>query len=266
MAAMSSTVSNSFMVRTRNSWPRSVRRPPDRLMFAACRRWPSPCTLMFNCDSRSWSTFDRDLVLEAAAHQDGGDAQHRVEALLDHVLGEPPEFLQMADLRSGSAILQHDRGAHDGIEVGVQAQDRRPLDVQRQLHEVELLAHLDRGVGHVRAPRELEHHVRSFRGRDRVHAAQAVDDADAFLETTGDLFLDFGRRRAFEIRAHGEGRVRQVRQEVQAEAVQGQAAEQRHRQGRHGHGDGPCDGGSDHAHCWFRCLRACSAAGLRDRG
>ena len=191
---------------------------------------------------------DRHFVLVAAADQHGGNARHRIQALLHHLLGEAAQLLQRGDAVVLRRFHQRDGGADDGVEVRIQAQNGRAFDVQRQLHEVQFLAHLHGGVVHVRAPGELQHQIRAFGGGNRVHAAHAVDDANALFEAPGDLLFHLAGRRALEVGAHGEGRIGEFRQQIQAQPVQGQAAEKGHGQGRHGDGDAPGHRSGDDAH------------------
>ena len=203
----------------------------------------------------------RNLVLVAAAHQHRSHAKHGIEALFHHVFGVAAQRLQgrrvfpAGSLHSSDWLaLQHDGGAHDGVQIRVQPQDGRPLDVQRQLRQIQLLAHFHGGVVHIRAPGELEHQIGTFRGRNGVHPPQAVDHAHALFQPPRDLLLHLRRRRALEIRAHRERGIRQLRQQIQPEAIQRQGAKQRHRQGGHRHRDAPSNGSGDDAHG----LRSCS--------
>ena len=159
---------------------------------------------------------DLDLVLVAAADLDGGRAFDGLEVRLEAVFGEAGA----ADFRRsttglGRAFVEQ-REPHDGLARRVEAQQQRSLGLERQLQQVELLAHVDAREVHVRAPEELERHVGLAGARHRAHLAHVADDADRFLDRPRDEVLDLERRGARQLGADRERRVGEVRQQVRA--------------------------------------------------
>ena len=219
-------------------------RPPERLTFSARMRRVTVSIDRPSCASFCWSTKHLHLVFVAAADLDRGRTFDRLEVRLQPVLGEAPQRLEPVDAVVAPACRPSSRNARrmHGLARRVEAQQQRPLGLERQLQQVELLAHVDAGEVHVRAPDELERHVRLAGARDRAHLAHVADDADRFLDRPRDQRLEFERRRAGQLGADRERRIGEVGQQVQLEARQRHEAEQR--DGDRAHDDRSRAGGS----------------------
>ena len=161
-----------------------------------------------------------DLVFEAAADLDRGDAGDWFETLLQFVVGEAAQLLEFCLARTGSGARTAESEPDDRIGGRVEAQQDRLLRLQRQAQDVELVARFEAGLLHVRAPGELEDHVGLAGARDRVDLAHVLDHAERFLDRLRDQVLDLDRRRALVLGAHGQGRIGQIRQQVDLEPGQ----------------------------------------------
>ena len=159
------------------------------------------------------------LVLVAAAHLHGCGALDGLEIRFQPVLREPAQRFQTLDGVVALRLVEEGQ-AHDRLARRVEAQQQRTLRLERQLQQVELLADVDPGEIHVRAPDELEDHVRLPRPGDGANLADVADDPDRFFHGPRDQVFDLERRRARELGAYRERRVREVGQEVELESRQ----------------------------------------------
>ena len=204
---------------------------------------------------------DLDLVLVAAAHLDGRRAVDRLEVRLQAVVGKAAQGLQaldaagLAGIRLGELVGVHERVAHDRFGRGIEAQQDRAARLERQLQQVDLLAHVDAREVHVRAPGELEDHVGLAGARHGPHGADIADDADGLLDRPRDERLEFQRSGARQVRAHRQRRVGEVGQQVQLQARQRHEAEQDDRDRHHQDRDAAPRGELDDLH---RALAAVS--------
>jgi hypothetical protein len=192
---------------------------------------------------------DLHLVLVATAHLDGRRPLDGLEVRLEPVVREAAQGLQAIDgvarCALGGVVK---REAHHRFAGRVEAEQERALGLERQLQQVELLAHVDAGEIHVGAPDELQRHVGLTGTRHGPHLAHVADDADGFLDRTGDERLEFERRRAGEFGADGQRGVGEVGQEVQVEPRQRHQPEKRDRHGAHDDGHAPPDREVDQLH------------------
>ena len=93
------------------------------------------------------------------------------------------------------------------------------------MQDVELVAHVEPGLIHVRAPGEFQDHVGLTSARNRMDLAQVLDHADCFFDGLGNEVFHFQRRGTFVFRAHGQRRIAQVWQQVDLESVKRDHAE-----------------------------------------
>jgi len=194
---------------------------------------------------------DLDLFLEAAHHLDGGHAVHRLQVLLQLLLGEEPEHAQVGQ------PLQPD--AHDGVAGRVEPQDHGFFGVTGQLHEVELLPYIQHRQVHVGVPVEFQDDLGLSRSRDRADPGEAGDHTDSLLDRLRDQVLDFLRRGVGVGGVDGQGRVGDVGQQVERQAVERDDPEQDHRHHEHGHGDGSRDRAADIVHDSLLFVGSCCA-------
>ncbi len=187
-----------------------------------------------------------DLVLVAAAHLDRGGARHGLEIRLQTIFGEAPEKLEplfAVDWSSAVGVnLLEQCEAHHRLGRGIEAQQQRALRFERELQQVELLAHLDARQIHVRAPDELQGHVRLTGTRYGTHLADIANDPDRLFDRSCDQVLDLQGCSPDELRAHGERRIGEIGQEIHFQARQRYKAEQRDRHHAHDDGDAPASG------------------------
>ena len=187
------------------------------------------------------------LVLVAAAHLHGGGALDGLEIRFQPVLREPAQGFQTLDRILARRLVEEGQ-SHDRLARRVEAQQQRALCLERQLQQVELLADVDPGEIHVRAPDELEDHVRLSRPGDRANLADVADDPDRFFHRPRDQVLDLERRRARELGAYRERRVREIGQKVELESRQRHEPEERDRHRAHDDGHAAADRKIDQLH------------------
>ncbi len=241
-----------------------------------------------DAEARQLLLVDRhvDLVLEAAADLDRGDARDGLDALLQIIVGEAAQLLQLDFARGDGrarrrcfrvlgrrgvsrcrcATVGGQTEPQDRIGRRIEAQQQRLLRFERQLQRVELVAHLEAGHVHVGAPGELEHDIGLAGARYRMHLAHVLDDADGLFDRLADQVFDFQRRGTFVFGAHRQRRVRQIRQQVDLESGESDQAEQHHRQRQHADGDAPARGQLRQTHdpdsgAFARTCAACACAG-----
>ncbi|MBV6417258.1 MAG: hypothetical protein CMLOHMNK_01904 [Steroidobacteraceae bacterium] len=191
---------------------------------------------------------DVHLVFEAAAHLDRRRSFGCLEGGFQAVVGEAAQRLQPLVARSAGSGEVDECEAQHGFGRRVEAQEQRPARVERQLQQVEALAHLDAREIHVGAPDELEHDIRLPGARNGAHTAHIADGAGRLFDRARDQVLDFERRRARQFGADRQRRVRQVGKQVDLEARQRDDTEQRHGDGRHRDRDAAAQGEIDDAH------------------
>jgi hypothetical protein len=240
--AICSTLSNSFSVRTRKRCVPCSSRPPDRLTFSA--RMRRVTTSIESAQLCELLLVDEDLhfVLVTATHLDCSRTFDRFEVGFQPVLGKASQRLEPLDaVGAGRGAFVHQREAHDRFARRVEAQQQGPLGFDRQLQQVELLADVDARDVHVRAPEELERHVRLARARNRTHLADVADDAHGLFDGPRDQRLEFQRRRAGQFRADRDGGIGEVGQQVQLEPRERHEAEQGDGDGEHHDGDAAFD-------------------------
>ena len=108
---------------------------------------------------------DLDLVLVAAADLDRRGAVDGLEIRFQAIIREAAQVLEPIDAAGvaagapGIVIGVHECQAHDRLGGWIEAQQDRPAGLDRQLQQVDLLAHVDAREVHVRAPGELQDHV-----------------------------------------------------------------------------------------------------------
>jgi len=132
---------------------------------------------------------------------------------------------------------------HDRISRRIEPQQHRLLRLERELQDVELVAYVQVGLVHVRAPGELEDYVGLARARDRMDLAQILDDADRFFDRLRNEVLHLERCRTFIFGADGQCRIAQVGQQVDLESGKRDQAEQYECQRDHADGDASARGG-----------------------
>src|SRR5438445_4437170 len=181
---------------------------------------------------------DVDLVFQTAADLDGGDAGCGFKTLFQLVVRETTQLLErgLVDRATVSLGILRQRQADDRIGRRIETQQHGLLRLERQLQRVELVAHVEAGLVHVRAPGKFKHDVGLARARDRMDLAQVFDHADCLFHRLRNEVFDFERRRAFIFGAYGQRRIGQVRQQVHLKAEQRDHAEQY--EGNRDHADG----------------------------
>ena len=220
-------------------------RPPERLTFSSPQPPRDRVDRQVELRQLLLVHEDLDLVLVAAADLDRRGAVDRLEVGLEAVVGEAAQALQpldaagLAGVRLRELVGVDEGVAHDRFGGRVETQQDRPARLERQLQQVDLLAHVDAREVHVRAPGELEDHVGLAGARDRAHRADVPDDADRLLDRAGDERLELERRGARQVRAHRQRRVGEVGQQVELQARQRDEAEQHDRDRHHQDGDAP---------------------------
>ena len=230
------------------------RRPPERLTFSSRSRSRDHVDREVELCELLLVHEDLDLVLVPAAHLDRGGAVHRLQVRLQPVVGEAAQALQPLDaagfVRGGlRELVGVDEGvAHHRLGRRVEAQQDRAARLERQLEQVDLLAHVDAREVHVRAPGEFEDHVGLARARHGTYRAHVADDADGLLDRARDQRLELERGGAGQVGADREGRVGEVGQEVELQPRQRYEAEQDDRDGHHQDGDAPPRGELDDFH------------------
>ena len=172
--------------------------------------------------------FNADLLLQAAHHLDGRDSFGGLQALLQLLVGQ---IAQPAE-----AHLTPELQAHDGIVGRIEAQQHRPLDVPRQLQQIQLFPDLQGCHVHVGLPGKLQNDLRLTRPRDRLHSRQASNHANHLLDGTRNQVFDLFRSRVLIVGQDGEGGIGNFRQQVEGHPLQGDQTEKGHRD--HEHGDG----------------------------
>ena len=190
-----------------------------------------------------------DLVLKAAADLDRSDTGDRFEALFQFVIGKTAQLLQFGLVETGIRSGTAEAEADDRIGRRIEAQQDRLLRFQRQAQDIELVAGLEAGLLHVRTPGELEDHVGLTGARDGMDPAHVLDHAERFLDRLADQVLDLDRRGTFVFGAHGQGRIGEIRQQVDLEARKRNQAKQDQGQRGHADGDAPARGEIDDIHC-----------------
>ena len=185
---------------------------------------------------------DLDLALDAARDLGRPDALDLLEARLDELLG------QLLELEEGP-VAREGQG-HDGPALGVEGDDRRALGIlgEAVLGVVELLAGVEHGEIHVRAPVELQGQERDPLFRDRLDAAEPRDAADGRFERGGDERLDLLGGDAGVIGDDGQARVADVGQEVDRELPERDGAEEDDGDVEHIHRHRPVDGHAGELH------------------
>ena len=191
---------------------------------------------------------DLHFVFETAADLDRRRAFDRLDLGLDAVVGEAAQEFEPVFVAARLGGFIDERHAHDRFAGRVEAQQQRPRCFDGQPQQVEALAHLDAGEVHVRAPGEFDDHVRLAGARHRAHRAHVAHHAGRFFDGARDQVFDFGGRRARQLGADGQRRVRQVRQQVHLEPRQRNDAQQGDRHRRHGDGDAPANREVHEAH------------------
>jgi hypothetical protein len=200
---------------------------------------------------------DLDFVLVATAHLDRRRALDRLQVGLEAVVGKAAQSLEAFEARALRRVGRvQERESHHGLARRVEAQQQRPLGLERQLQQVKLLAHVDAGEVHVGAPQELQGHVGLAGTRHRAHLAHVADDADGFLDGSRHERLELERRGPRQFGADRERRVGEVGQEVEVQPRQRHEPEQRDRHGAHDHGHAPADRKIDQLHGFPRKLAA----------
>ena len=265
-------------------------RPPDALMFSFLRRVMTSLMSMPSRASCCWSIATSisssrpPPTLTAATPVTGSmrflrssSAKRRscLSSISLAAVGAAHARLRLSQQRRSRAVAEvepprsssaRQAEAHDRIGRRIEAQQQRLLRFERQLQRVELVAHLEARHVHVGAPRELEHDIGLAGARDRMHLAHVLDDADGLFDRLADQVLDLERRGAFVFGAHGQRRIRKIRQQVDLEPGQADQAEQHHRQRQHADGDAPARGQLGQAHvpdsgAFARTCAACACAG-----
>ena len=117
--------------------------------------------------------FDQYLLFQPALDLDRGHAGESFQFPLDLVFRDAAE-------REEVQIAIHTE-PHNGIHRGIVAQNERPF---RVLHVeiVELLPDVLGGEVHIRAPLELQDHVRKAGLGDRMDAHEVIDHAQRLFD------------------------------------------------------------------------------------
>ena len=156
---------------------------------------------------------DLNFLFHAAGDDGRGHAVDAFQALLDRLVGQQPQPRLIGERHVAGRCAAH-ADAHDRVECGVEAQQDRILGAARQPQLGELLAYVDGGEVHVGAPGELHDHVGEAGAGHAGQVHQARDDAHRILDRGGDEGLDIGGRDTRILGADGQGRERQVGQQV----------------------------------------------------
>ncbi len=182
-SAICCTELNSLSVRTRKRCVPCSRRPPERLTFSSRRRCAICVDRKVELRQLLLVHEDLDLVLVAAADLDRGRSVHGLEVRLQPVVGKAAQPLQpldaagLAGVGLGEFVGVDEGVAHHRLGRRVESQQDRAARLERQLQQVDLFAHVDAREVHVRAPRELEDHVRLACARHRADRPDVPDDA-----------------------------------------------------------------------------------------
>ncbi len=176
-----------------------------------------------------------DLLLQAAPHTHRGDALDRLQRPLHLQVRQTPQALQFqgrvdALAAGGKAQLQ------DRVQRWIVMQDQGAPRLIRKLHQVQPLQHILRGIGDIAVPGELQNHIADVRPANAAQFHQAVDHAQGLLQRPTDVVFHFLGSRSRVFRAHGEGRIGQLRQQGQRQLAVGQKAEDERRQEDHENG------------------------------
>ncbi len=222
---------------------------------------------------------DLDLIFQTTTHLDRGNPKCGLQILLELLVRKTPETFQLLlieatiidRIQSGQAHACRNRThlcglprrrspvepeTHDGIEGRVEAQQHRPLDVQRKFDSIELLAYVETGLVHVGAPGKIEKDVRPPRARDRAHTPDVLDHTKRLFDRLGDQILDFHRRRTRILCANSQGRVAKIGKEVDLQPVEGNKSEKQDGEREHGNRHPPPGGNLNEFHGVMMGLRS----------
>ena len=170
---------------------------------------------------------DVDLVLESAGDRAGGHAFDALQGLFELALGDEAD---VGEIRSSG-----DPQLHDGLLVGIVAEDDGFCCALGEADEVEFFAELEGREIHVGVPGEFDRDFGHFGPGDRRDADDVVHDAAGFLDGLGDDVFDFGGRGSRVFRADGQGRVGDIGQQVQVQTGVGDESENDRGDGEHEH-------------------------------
>ena len=202
---------------------------------------------------------DLDLLFETAADDNRRDTFEPLDPAAQILFRKQPQADQVAALAAGQPQ------ADDRIERRVIPQQDRLLGVRRQPDLIEPLPNVQRREVHVRAPGKLERHLAGVRAGAGDHAVHTVHHTHRILDRARDQGLDLGRRRTLVLGPHGHRRVGDVRQQVDRQVPERDAAEHDRGHGEDEHRDRPPGGERDDPHEALLLLRPASALGPRRR-
>ena len=183
--------------------------------------------------------FHLDFFYQPALDADRSDARHRFKLPPDLPVRQVPQHDQ---------VVSGQPQTHDRIEFRVVPQEYGTLGVLGQEHAVYPFPHVHDGQVHVRVPIELEHHVGDARPGDGTDFHQTGNDPHVLFDPPGDEVFDFLGRGAFVLRAHREGRVGDVRKEIDRQPLEGHVSEDQRSQYQHRDGDGLANGEINDVH------------------
>ena len=186
---------------------------------------------------------DVNLAAQAAAGSDRCDAVHPFEARAELV------FCDFA--KRDAIVVPFDAEAHDGLRVGILAENGERLGLERQAptHAIEARPKIVHRLVEVRAPSERQPDQARALLRRRVHLLEPCDGAHRLFYGTRENLLDLLRPDARVSHANGDSGVGHVRQEVDRQTRQGNPAQQDDDRADHEHRDGAsyCRCGNAHA-------------------
>ena len=196
-----------------------------------------------------------DLAYETALDADRGDPVHRVEVLLEVLLGPLPDRRE--------AEFPGDADPEDRVRGRVEAQQPGPFGVLREQDAVELLPHVEPGEVHVGVPDELEGHLRGAGAGAGGDAAQPRNHGGGLLDGPGHqrLHLDGGGARHPGLdRQRGIG---DLREQVDRQPAEGHEPEDAGGHGEHADAHRPPDAGGDQGLHGVESVRGISCSGFR---
>ena len=175
---------------------------------------------------------DLNLVLQAAADLDRGDAGHRLQRLLQAVFGDAAQAFEQGRI-AGRGAGAGQAVAQDRVAGRVHPQHQRARRLAGQFQRIQFLADVQHREIHLRAPVEFQGHIALARARHRLHPAHPAHQAQRLFHRLADQGFDLRRRGADIIGTHRGGGIGQIRQQGDVQAAQRHQAEQHGSQGEH---------------------------------
>ena len=174
------------------------------VFFAQRKREIGRCQT--ECRESVLVSLDDDFGVETAPYLGCGDADHRLQALLEPAIGQLSQLIEVT--------ITVETESHDGFEGRVESQDPRDLGLTGELHQSEPFTDIEaRGV-HRLAPFELENDLGEARARLRAHLADPRNHPHRLLDRSRNELLDCFGRRVLVLGLNRQGRVGEIREKV----------------------------------------------------